>query len=399
MVGTVMRYRFVAPMLAALALTPALVSGVSAGADGPPNYQLDDTLNVVAQQAADDLGLLLSAPLIQTLVSQSLLGMAVVPSGLEVSLASPAPALLSFIPSTVDGVPVSVREVTQSATTLNTVADSIQNDYGTWQSQGVTIGAFGPDYATDKVVVYLQEYNPDAAASIVNAYGAGNVTVSPTPLTVQPASRTNDTAPWYGGDRINRVSSSGTTLCTSFFPMALKSNGAAESLTAGHCGSGTWREGLGSAAYGSTTTVHFGNTSTDAELIPVSSDAQYMWVDPTFTTRTITAYATTDAVNGVIATDGATTGEVGGVIIEQTGVRVCYLNQCTTGQVYACQRNGTTAIQEGDSGGPVITGLVNARAEARGMIIAMATNNNSCGFYTPIVTIMNAFGVVPKLGT
>jgi hypothetical protein len=112
-------------------------------------------------------------------------GIAITSPGLEISLAgSDAPAVRAAIPATVNGVHVAVRIVAHSYADLQPISDQILHDRTSWIAQGITPTSWGPDYASNKLVVFLASYSSAAARAIESKYGKNLVTVSTTSETM-----------------------------------------------------------------------------------------------------------------------------------------------------------------------------------------------------------------------
>lgn len=352
------------------------------------DYAVDATLNSLAQLAADKV-VASGQSGAASVFGQSYAGIAITPGGVELSLAGDnAPDVEAVVPRVVDSVPVTFKIVDHSQAVLNALTDRIGADRNAWIAEGITLSAWGPDYSSNKVLIYLSSFSKSAADALAAKYGTDLTIVSGDSVQYSPASRTTDTTPWYGGDLITT-----SAACTSWFSTS-NASGQIFGLTAGHCGGGTWyTNGL---VYGTTYSIAYPNFNIDAEVIPVSSNAGYIWADPNFSTRRVSAYSTTDPVGGLICTDGATDREVCNVRIDQANVTDCYSGQCTSGSVLAHQLNGVHAFSGGDSGGPVETTLGDGTTEARGMIIANRSSDPSYGAYSPVVAICNQWGLALK---
>jgi hypothetical protein len=224
------------------------------------------------------------------------------------------------------------------------LATSVTNLHAGYRAVSAASGHKGPGYA---------------------GTGQGNAPAAPQ-VAPQP-SRLLDETPYFGGDRIYRLISSGgvTTLiqCTVAFmwsPTAMSS--------AGHCGpTGTvWSQGYydpsNNTLYktgnmGTVYTTQWGNGRIDAELMNNSS-----WAPDVYTSlqgaSPVVGYET-GAVGETVCTDGSFTGENCTAVIQDidvcenegdplTGatVNVCHLDIATSS-------NGSMLCQPGDSGGPV----------------------------------------------
>ncbi len=134
----------------------------------------------------------------------------------------------------------------------------------------------------------------------------------------------------------------------------------------------------------------------DGQLIPVTSNATYVWSDPTSVSRSVTGVASSDTVGVLTCTDSAVDREVCSVRIDNPGQTISYNGQTITGLVAAHQTGNLPAFTPGDSGGPVETTSGSSLATAQGMIEATAGGNNSAGWYMPTRTVDAYFNVYVK---
>jgi hypothetical protein len=142
------------------------------------SFATGSAANLSASQAADQLVTKLTST-VPDAYSRAYAGIAIASTGLEISLAGPtASAVRAAIPATVDGVPVKVRLVAHSYADLQPVIDQIGSDRPAWVAQGIVPSGWGPDYASNKVIVDLENYTAAAASAIENKYGKDLVTVS-----------------------------------------------------------------------------------------------------------------------------------------------------------------------------------------------------------------------------
>jgi hypothetical protein len=321
----------------------------------------------------------------------SFAGFEITGSGLLVSVAGrPSPALLKAIRTHADGVPVTIRTVAHSELQLESLQAKISADYSYWAKRGVSLSAWGPDTASDKISIALSRYTRSAAAELTARYGTSWVTVSSTPVVAVPSSsRTDDSPPWYGGDEIEHLFkvSGGKyyySICTTGFGITI--GGEPYVTTAGHCIEDNFSNSFFNP--GGTFGYFDGYTSThDTMVIEVSGANGVIWSDPTSIDRTVTGVASTDPVGGLICTDGLTNREVCSVKIEATNQTITYdINgelTKVTNTVYACQTSSKNAFSAGDSGGPVETTIGSGSTTARGEVLAYASGAAYCGWYMP----------------
>jgi hypothetical protein len=99
-------------------------------------------------------------------------------------------------------------------------SNKITQDEPGWRAKGIRLARWGPEPATNKVLIQLRDPSARATQALVAAYGAEWVTVSPEPFTEKLVfkDRYHDYAPFYGGDAIAPCPSSGWA-CTDAFIM------------------------------------------------------------------------------------------------------------------------------------------------------------------------------------
>lgn len=134
----------------------------------------------------------------------------------------------------------------------------------------------------------------------------------------------------------------------------------------------------------------------DGELIPVSSNANRAWSDPTSSNRVVNGLASSDTVGAMVCTDGQTDREVCAVSIISTGNSVSYEGQTITGLVYGFQGSSRKAFSQGDSGGPVETTSGSSATIAQGMIEATVVGSEWRGWYMPARTVDSYFNIFVK---
>ncbi len=382
----------------ALAMSLAMPGVASAAPAVPADFRSDKASNLRASLYADDLRSLIED-------AGNFAGVRITSAGVEVSVvgeastaerdAVSAAAKVSHAGVLADGsdvvgsVPVTFRRVKNTLTTLTDVTGQLGADNASLRAAGIALSSWGPVVQDNKVVVHLEEYSEKAAAELVAKYGDA-VSVEQDSQVAVGASRTADSAPWFGGDKITHAVTGGTVTCTSWFS-ATKS-GSAVSATAGHCGTGAWKQN--GNTFGTVSSSHFGG-SMDGEIIPVSSASGYVWSDPNATTRAVRSVASSDPEGSEFCTDGQTDREVCGIYIYATGQSVTYNNQTITGLVYGVKENGQNAFSQGDSGGPAYT-IGSNGVVARGMIEAKVSSGNSKGWYMPARTVQSYFSISVK---
>jgi hypothetical protein len=171
-------------------------------------------------------------------VGRRFAGTRITAAGLEVSLATPSEGVLARQVQQLAGrVPTSVRWVARTERQLLELTSRISGDESRWNAQGIRLGSWGPDYATNSVSVqFAARPAAGALAAFRAAYGQ-SVTVRPELASVaRRSSRTDDRTPFVGGDRA--VDHTRNASCTSGFNLK-RPDGTTWLTTAGHCSGGT----------------------------------------------------------------------------------------------------------------------------------------------------------------
>jgi len=286
----------------------------------------------------------------------------------------------------VQEVPVIYREVKHSMAELNSLTSRIDSEQMGLSQQGLTLASWGPDVVDNVVVVHLRQYSQDVAKQLEARYGDAVRVATESQDVVESASRTADSTPWFGADKIVAIK-----VCTSWFS-ATKS-GSPVAVTSGHCGTGAVTHN--GAAFGTVSLSQYGG-SMDGEIIPVASNGGYVWADPGAANRAVKSVASSDTVGSGLCTDGATDREVCGITVMSVNQTVTYDNHTITGLVYAVKEDLiTNAFSPGDSGGPVYM-VTSTGVTAYGMIEATVVNSNYYGWYMPARTVQSYFGITIK---
>ena len=196
---------------------------------------------------------------------------------------------------------------------------------------------------------------------------------------IEPTSRTNDSAPWYGGARLNL--SDGTPWCSTSFRF---NNGQRYLLTADHCGSsGTAWYNYGTAYpgdYVGMSSSNLGAYKVDAAVITGSSYGSRVYTGPPSSSTSIEAnsvYPNSALVYGdQLMISGATSGQ--GTITAAGTAPVCFVY---SGKEY-CHLLYFSAVGGlcigGDSGGPIgAYDPANERLIASAIVSATVGDRNS----------------------
>lgn len=237
---------------------------------------------------------------------------------------------------------------------LDRLTQRIAGDAAQLQQQGIEPVEWGPDPASNKVVVSLESYSPAAEQALIAHYGADWISVDPTDA--QPATRTdryNDTAPYFAGDAIWIDNQRPRLYCTSGLTVIGNRSGAPFVLTAGHCGGQVVRTNLRNPrVMGPVTAVHFTNRGFDLETVRTNASG-VVWTDDDTGGYSVVG-TLSPAVGGQIAFGGAVSKEQRNFVVQKT-------NQCvrfSTDGLITCHvgiafRGGIVGCVGGDSGGPV----------------------------------------------
>lgn len=295
------------------------------------------------------------------------------------------------------GYPVKVVAVKRSYSKLMSISAKLWRAHSHLQAMGINLTQFGPDPASGTVKVTLRKptasgmsalasargaavtssnYRDEASAVLKQQAGAG-ITLRSEYARGLPvlASRDGDIAPYFDGDLIYHVGAGVT--CTSGFNM-VGPGGGDYMVTAGHCGSGTWK------THAST----IGNTSLNYLTATSGNDFQITYLSGggngiAWTNGTNLAPVTGalfPAVGVPITFNGGVTGEVRGVTVQATSVSQCF-SLSPSGTVCAthlteAHKNGAVVCQHGDSGGPVYSHTPSVNLLAVGII--EGTNGSTC---------------------
>lgn len=294
------------------------------------------------------------------------------------------------------GYPVKVIAVNRSYSQLMAISDKLLRAYSHLQAEGINLTQFGPDPSSGTVAVTLREPTASGMSALASAQGAPVASSNyrneasallqreaGTGITLQSqyaagswvaAARDSDTPAYYDGDQIYHVGAGVT--CTSGFNM-VGSAGNDYMITAGHCGSGTWK----------THAATVGNTTHNYLTATSGNDFQTTYLGPsgglgvTWTNGANLAPvsgALFPAVGTAITFNGSVTGEVRGNTVFSTNFTECDIWNsigryfyCATNQVLAENPNESAIVcQGGDSGGPVYQHTTGSDVKAVGDITA-----------------------------
>ena len=390
-----------APSIRAAAAVPVAVNRLSRGANG-------ETLDPPAR--LDELG---------SSGHGGIYGGLIVSRGgthVKVYLTRPAAAVDHSFAAAAGGVTVSFVRTPHSLASLDIVQRRILAAAPAMRAAGVKIVEFGPDIATSREQVGVQDLTGAQAQTLTDRFGAGmlklvNLTANQVP--VPTIGRATDVAPWNAGDYIgNQDHSAG---CSSGFGVSFGSGRVQGNFTAGHCfasGTGVYNYAV-AEGHGSNTRMGFISNrdtksgGTDTEILETAyhgGSSAVVWTGiPSSTTRSVVSNWSTNPVGDQICNSGAYSGRVCGATITNNntciyvdGVYKCHL-------IHAVNSAHAIANETGDSGGPVFryigsglygTGIVSASSTADERSCQYNTNQECFWdiYYTAMDSALSEYG-------
>jgi hypothetical protein len=292
-----------------------------------------------------------------------------------------------------------ILSVPRSYSELNALSSAVAKSLPQLTAAGLQLSSWAENPSTGTVDVSLATLSPDI--SLVQADNTASSIVSPAvrivdtnagPVTLD-ASRYHDTQPYFGGDNIQ----SGTEECTDGFEVEVGTTPVM--LSAGHCGSATWKNGTTSNEIGVTGQLHFGDNVHDVQTIKNESYFADVWNGASGVAAIGVAVhgGFTDYVSAgqLITFDGSVTREVRDDKVDQSGDGVCITSEgdtiCHLIEANLDSQSGTQACQPGDSGGPVYeyTFGNGTQVEAAGLV--EASSSQFC-FATELATDLSVTG-------
>lgn len=250
-------------------------------------------------------------------------------------------------------------------------------------ARGVQLVSWGADIRRNSLAVGVHNFDAAAETEIAREVGAEHLVVSEHEV-AQLANRTSDWSPWWGGDLLN-TPTGGT--CTSGFSMI--SGSTKYNSTAGHCGNGVFQQN--SQPYGSTVRRSYSNNGpTDAQIISANGgSAPYIWYG---TSSNSVIHTWSDPYVGYsVCFDGyythfaCGTTNLGPMCVNFTdsGVTICGL--------FEAGAPSGIIVQNGDSGGPVVSTVT----DAVGMIVGKTGTGQSSqyGYNSPVRAVTSALSV------
>jgi hypothetical protein len=256
-----------------------------------------------------------------------------------------------------------LKEVTHSFADLEALTMRLASAQASLNNSGIAIVSWGPDPASNTVLVGLSNYTASAADVLKSIYGAALLTVeaSSGSLPTPAANRYYDTPYFYNGDRVWFDNNPTGTHCTEGFAFTGNRSGNTFNTTAGHCGGVDVYTNYTDKYFMGTVSTNYLHTTGgvyDIESFPCQCFWPTWYEGPSIGmnngyARTLVGQCAC-GVGQYVTMDGASTGEATGNYVSRVdfcqkfndGLTRCHLN-------YASNPNGHVICQGGDSGGPV----------------------------------------------
>jgi hypothetical protein len=262
---------------------------------------------------------------------------------------------------------------------LAQLTTAIAGDTSMLNADGVRLVQWGPDVRSNTVQIYVLDYLPSVVSILDSLLGATQISISSKVISAPPiraSTRTSDSRPFYGGDRIWFGNNS--LRCTGGFWYIGIHSGSTYMLTASHCdtkiGATVYTNTSVHYAIGQITARHFANGGYDIETVD-GTGLGYVYGNGS------TVFGVVGARNPSTSTDvtfdGATTGEKRGVPVIVKTQCITFGDGITTCHLFTGY-DGTVVCQGGDSGGPVYQHLSTGGVEAMGIIIGVSATGLAC---------------------
>lgn len=292
------------------------------------------------------------------------------------------------------GLKVKISRVERTQAESEGLQARIDSDRPALARAGIQIGVTGILDGGDTVRVDLHDGTQAKADYLTETYGSLGLKIN-TGSVPQPAdaSRSNDAAPWYFGDRIYMPTFGSS--CTSGFYVTKPGYGK-YMLTSGHCLKTTGID----VEYWWDTSQYFGyssqvdwvdNAPADSALV-TGSYLPYVWNMESTILAQRTA-SSGDIIGQDACFNGSFTFQVCRSYVTTTNVTLPTAVGQTTGLVEVTAGSGVTICQSGDSGGPVYDASPGNGIRARGIIKACTPSPyQNVGYFLPW------YRLAPRLG-
>lgn len=311
------------------------------------------------------------------------------------SVASFQAAIESEIGSSAD---YPVVPVARSWQDLSDLTQQIATDQSLLAQEGIQIVQWGPDAASNTVEIQVANYSTTVASELGARYGSAVSVVraaDPT-LAITPATRDDDTAPWFAGDPLF-LNGNQSSLCTLAFMYTGNNSGNEFNMTAGHCGEGTFNTNYNNNyLLGSTSTDYWAPVNSTNDVQSITSPGGFepdVWFTNTNTHNILGAGNFGDGQQ--VTMDGMPSGE-------KPGWTIIDSDQCISGvhfsdfysrcHIWEATNSSAQSCYQGDSGGPVYQRTNGNGVYAAGIIIGGVKPNYHTCFYMgiyPILSLVN----------
>ena len=298
-----------------------------------------------------------------------------------------------------------LRLARRSAASLEALTTRIARDRRQLFAHGIALYRWGPDVATNTVKLYIAGYDRSAAGYLRSRYGRWVSATAYNPLLAprRVINRFYDVAPFWSGDRIWFNNDPAGAKCSDAFTLQDKSTGQLLGTTAAHCSGASasvWTNFTDHYEMGPVLAHYFSNNGYDAEDFSCDCGSN-VWANyGDGTANPVGGYCKDCTVDGVkITTDGATSGEVSGNIID-VSMPFCqtFDDGKTTCHLWHAQNpNGATICDSGDSGGPLYERSNTSYVYAAGLIVG--TSDGTDCFYHTMQDMANLFNSYLYEGT
>jgi len=234
------------------------------------------------------------------------------------------------------------------------ITNQIFADQKDLAARGIELTQWGPDPVSGKVKVYLTHYSNAARRALTARYGQ-DIEVPRHSMPLPSAQdRTNDTAPFAGGDVITV---GGSSECTSGPTVVGNASGNTFMLTAGHCGPVNSTVQTHGLTMGHVTNVRLCNSCIDSETVsgnyaPVVYGGSGLNNNPLYDEDGSLFAMPNQGAASLVTNDGAFSGEIRGITVEAVNQNVKFTDGITRRFITVAEKGGATVCHGGDSGGP-----------------------------------------------
>jgi hypothetical protein len=287
---------------------------------------------------------------------------------------------------TAAGIRVTVAKAAHSLSQLNRIDAAIPQS-APFAALGGGLVRWGPDPASDSVLVGVTRVTPRLLADVRSRYG-DTVRVEQASAATAVSGRFTDTPWFYGGDRITV----GNGYCTSGFTMT-NLYGTHYAITAGHCWATGTEVTTNGQEFGVVDFRRWGSDNYDNELIGGVGYSGRMWIGGVNTSTSIGVSGAANSCTGCqVYFNGSVTGQSLATLVGSPFCGTIY-DGGTNSYYTACGLQdavGSNPIcNPGDSGGPVFAYDGAGRVTAVGIITA-SVNSKNC-WYTQLPPILSSW--------